>query len=422
MTIFVLTQLPSITDQVYLHGSLDTVIDGSRSTLSSAYGLFVYYHDGSVLSSLTVRAFPQCGVVLYSGAYHVLRGLHVYGNAVDGVQVLAPHALFVDNTVHSNTRIGFIAFTTALNATFYNNTVGLDLTGRIAMPNLLDGMQTQGAGSTIGGPLKIHRNTISGNGRLGALVSGRGISVINNFFGTDVTGEMAVGNRNGMYVTGAAVRIEKNTVSGNIENGIQLMNIGGIIVGNRIGTNVAGLSAVPNGLDGVYVEGDLSFTAGNVISGNGRFGFTAVPSSGVFTNNFVGVDVTGAVALPNRVHGMKIIGISWNVTQNLFSGNLGTGAVLECPNVRFLGNIVGLDSFGKIPIPNNIGVYIASDNMVIGGTTPLDTNSIAGNSFINVAIESANVSLIGNRVGLNFEGAGFRRIQHDCRLHHWGLY
>ncbi|MFN8539911.1 MAG: hypothetical protein U0232_20825 [Thermomicrobiales bacterium] len=85
------------------------------------------------------------------------------------------------------------------------------------------------------------------------------------------------------------------------------------ITGNRIGTNAAGTAAIPNALDGIYINDPSDVTIGgsapgegNLISGNGRHGiWHSVEGGGYATNdthilgNRIGTDITGNGAIGN---------------------------------------------------------------------------------------------------------------------------
>src|SRR5207237_2042649 len=116
---------------------------------------------------------------------------------------------------------------------------------------------------------------------------------------------------------------------------------GARVQGNVVGTDPAGMHAVPNHGDGVVLNdasntlvGGADPAARNVISGNDRNGvFVMGPgTANRIQGNYLGTDVTGLHALPNGFHGVGISGAS-GVTVggtatgegNLLSGNSGTG-------------------------------------------------------------------------------------------------
>src|SRR5262249_60398129 len=106
-----------------------------------------------------------------------------------------------------------------------------------------------------------------------------------------------------------------NLISGNGNNGINL-GPGNTVQGNLIGTDVTGLTAVPNG-NGIVVQSGNGLIGGtapgarNVVSGNTGDGIAVGGVNGNVTQvqgNFVGVDITGNAALGNKGSGISTSG------------------------------------------------------------------------------------------------------------------
>src|SRR5262249_17835437 len=142
-------------------------------------------------------------------------------------------------------------------------------------------------------------NLFDGTGYLGATSN----VVLGNFIGTDVTGAVALGNvLDGVKITsgatnntvGGSVASARNIISGNAEHGVYIFGggtNGNVVLGNYVGTNAAGTAALGNLQQGIVVWGGganntiggLTATpgtgAGNVVSGNGYSGIGAIFSS-----------------------------------------------------------------------------------------------------------------------------------------------
>ncbi len=121
------------------------------------------------------------------------------------------------------------------------------------------------------------------------------------------------------------------------------------IIGNYIGTDVTGTRAVSNTLVGVYVQGcsnvigGVTAGSGNVISGNGQEGVELVGTSGnvtgnVVQGNWIGLDATGTNSLGNGNAGVAISSAAANQiggaapgARNVISGNGNNGMVLPAP-------------------------------------------------------------------------------------------
>lgn len=293
-------------------------------------------------------------------------------------------------------------------------------------------------------------NFISGNSANGVLISGfftRSNQVASNFIGLDVNGKVALPNggdgvliqdlasRNtiGGFLTFNSVSVPAgNVISGNGANGIHYATHGNpldhVVQGNKIGTNADGTAAVPNQEDGVLVEagtddvliGGTSDGAGNLISGNIQNGvhitgmFGSFPTERVIVQgNKIGTNSAGTTAIPNH-HGVVIdsgavsnkIGGTDPSAGNLISGNvvgievLGSDAnttdTITTDN-RIQGNRIGTDVSGLAALENSIGVYIFdSPANTVGGTLLHAGNTIAFNRDVGVWVNGNNA--VGNAI------------------------
>ena len=111
------------------------------------------------------------------------------------------------------------------------NFIGTNAQGTAAISNLLDGVSIESSSNTIGGDPATagNRNIISGNGVNGISVfTNTGITVQNNFIGTDVTGNNCLGNgRDGVFVNNGSVghTIANNLIACNGRNGVNIPNV-----------------------------------------------------------------------------------------------------------------------------------------------------------------------------------------------------
>lgn len=253
------------------------------------------------------------------------------------------------------------------------------------------------------------------------------------YIGTDPSGRRSVGN--GLYgilitrnrtqanLIGGTTPADRNVISGNRSNGIELdfPTFGNFIVGNYIGTTADGTSPLPNGGAGVFISGARDNVvggrepgAGNLISGNSGSGVHIV---GVFGNqvqgNWIGVDATGRQALPNGGDGVSLIGGAHGnliggpapVARNVISGNAQNGVRLaDAFSNQVAGNVIGLDPTLARAVPNGgSGVLVtagARENL-IGGLEPSSGNIIAGNAGdgITLARGANNNRILGNAIG-----------------------
>jgi len=216
-------------------------------------------------------------------------------------------------------------------------------------------------------------------------------------------------------------------------SGVQVNSASGTIEGCFIGTDAAGIGALPN-YEGVDVEGSPGVQFGgllpaqrNVISANAgvQIGFGCYSAGGtghVIQGNFIGPDSTGAaVPLPHAAGTNNGIAFCYNVTnvtiggatdaaRNVISGNSFVGVNISssyCVNcvtgIVVRGNYIGTDVTGTLPLGNGYGV-----SMVTIGNDVLD-NVISGNLSDAVIVGSgdpADGALVqGNLIGTDASGA-----------------
>ena len=136
---------------------------------------------------------------------------------------------------------------------------------------------------------------------------------------------------------------------------------------------------------------------------------------------FIGTDATGTTAVPglppggpgvqinSPAHG-NIIGGRHPGARNVISGNLRAGIDCFAPSNRIMGNFIGVDVTGAVPLGNSReGVNVLHHSNLIGGDSPAMRNVIAGNardgsSFAQVRFYTEAAygnQLDGNYIGVN---------------------
>ncbi len=285
-----------------------------------------------------------------------------------GVQSIAPASDLPVITHPSLTIDGYTqpGATPNTNPTGALNTVLLvELSGRRLVVNAPD--------ATVRG---LVINGVAGAGAI-EITSGLGIMIEGDFIGTDAGGTMAVGNGDGILVSGAATTI--------------VLTVGGSTPDTR-----------------------------NLISGNGT-GFRVQTNSAVVsaavTGNLIGTDKTGSVAIPNTT-GIGAAGagndfititvgsaIADPVEQNVISGNGGAGVSLgpRTNNCTVQGNMIGTDASGAAALPNGLaGVQVGSGPALVGGSDPGTGNVIAFNGGAGVAVVGGvGIEVLGNALFSN---------------------
>ncbi len=213
-----------------------------------------------------------------------------------------------------------------------------------------------------------------------------------------------------------------NQISGN-DIAIDIESDGNAIIGNLIGTNASGDAALPN-LDGIIVDGNANLIGGsgtgegNLISGNSSEGLVLIGNNNVVLGNLIGTDLSGTTAIANSlgIHILgdeNIIGGSGPSEGNVISGNY-TGVMFPSPaeNNRILGNKIGTTSDGSSPIANNLGISIlfGAQHNAIGGLASGEGNLIAYNAGEGILIGhlSHENPILGNTIRANNVGIWVR--------------
>ena len=248
------------------------------------------------------------------------------------------------NIISGNSEIGVYIESSDSNIVM-GNYIGPDATGTgmLAIGDTLfqaNGIElnTVAKYNIIGGSTPEERNIISGNRVYGMIFYGQTSenSLIGNYIGTDVTGNVAMPNATGICVDASSNHnyIYNNVLSGNISYGIFLVTNGtdyNEVKGNKIGTNAAGTDTIPNDIGLLLgggaqhnIIGGTSALDRNIISGNRYNGIEAADNLTNYNEiigNYIGTDITGAYAVPNG----NGIGFSTFPKHNIVDGNLISG-------------------------------------------------------------------------------------------------
>ncbi len=141
----------------------------------------------------------------------------------------------------------------------------------------------------------------------------------------------------------------------------------------------------------------------------------------VVEGNYIGTDITGLTAVPNRfgvsLGGDVRIGGILPSQGNVIAANRQGGLVQfrQITRLRVQGNIIGPNNLqSAVPGIQDYGVQLLDHaDVVIGGSTPAEANIISGNAFnaINVSgspqptAGAPQTRVIGNIIGATFSGA-----------------
>ncbi|MGB3702881.1 MAG: hypothetical protein WA997_16590, partial [Anaerolineales bacterium] len=441
MTITLASELPYIAvDNLTIEASEAGVILDGSALVSNSSGLVIDGAQGATLRGLQIQGF-NWGVLLVRGATY---------NTVGGDRAVGAGPLGQANLISGNTHGVQIQDSGTAHNSIIGNVIGTDISGINAVPNyhgiviafgafqnVIGGVHSPG---TCDGPC----NLVSAN-QVGVRIQNvgtEGNQVLGNFIGTDLSGGTANGNESGIIIgLGASQNViggarnpgvcdgPCNLISGNVNFGVIFEDdgtTGNQVLGNFVGTNASGDTALPNN-HGVGIGEDASDTQvgktgageGNLISGNANIGvwIDSAGTTGIqVLGNIIGADISGMTAVPNY-HGILIstgstanqIGDAGTGAGNLISGNEYAGIWMEhlaTPGNTIAGNKIGTNLTGTGAVPNYYGIiHFAASNNLIGGTEPGAGNLISGNALEGVHIEHSSLnSLLGNTIGTDVTG------------------
>ena len=200
---------------------------------------------------------------------------------------------------------------------------------------------------------------------------------------------------------------------------------------SHVGTDAAGTAARPNGAAGVLALAPrTSLHLGNVISGNRGAGVvlrlpattSTRPADMNVYDSRIGTDRTGSRALPNGREGVLVDGSAggedayarvW-ISRNVLSGNASSGVRVDRvrgfgPRVYIAANKIGTDAAGGAAVANGSspdaefrdGVTVTGgSNVAIG-----QDNVISGNAGNGVAVLDSVVNLQMSTIGTDAAGA-----------------
>jgi hypothetical protein len=262
-------------------------------------------------------------------------------------------------------------------------------------PAVLAALDVQALGSTIRG--LVVNGAASQNGYYGIYVNAPACVIEGCFVGTDPTGTIARPNKYGIELNsyagdriGGTTPTARNIISGNGTVGIDVLGSdNALIQGNFIGVDASGASALPNG-NGVDVFATTAFIGGtsagvgNIISGNNLNGILLDfdSSHNVIQGNFIGTDVTGTQALGNGQHGISMVG------EHTFSG----GSNLIGGTQSGAGNVISANG--------HFGLYIHDED----GGDVVQGNSIGTNLTGSIALGNGHAGIVLDRGGNNAIG------------------
>lgn len=278
-----------------------------------------------------------------------------------------------------------------------------------------------------------------------------------NYLGTDPTGTSIPG---GTYGSAGVWNLDNGgpstnlTVQNNLISGVVFgvySRSTGTIQNNVFCTDVTTTTALGNCYTGPYMDAAFYYPATttsehNIVGGALDVGISQNSAENVVINdNYVGVDITGTVAVPNG-SGINLGFGASTVTNNLVTGNTGNGiwayetlyGQVDINNNRIgvdvnnnpMGNwsngielVLFGDSANPININNNViansggsaGIYTSESSIQSG--MRIFSNTIYDNLNTGVAISHHQVEIDSNTVTGNNNGLGITNAPNDLNVH-----
>ncbi len=393
-------------------------------------------------------------------------GVRIYGASNNRVGAPVEASNGWSNLISANNGPG-VHIPYGNNNTVQGNFIGTDTTGRNKLGNAGHGVFIESGENNLVGGIQgnipasndefnefgslYEGNLISGNEGDGVNISffAIGNKVQGNYVGTNVDGDAALPNgcnacpgTDGIRIYGASenhigarpgeenASARGNLISGNWSNGVTIADTSfkaatlNTVDSNFIGTDRRGTATIPNQGIGVHiVDGDsnkVGVAGGNIISGNGAQGVliehvTDDPDNNIVDGNYIGVDRTGTLALPNVFSGVAIVDGDFNDIGdqhgNLISGNGGAGVLIANANNSAIlntvdSNYVGTDRFGMSAIPNVAsGVVIQDADQNTIGRNLISGNQESGVLLVGLQDDAEDNFVDNNLIGTDQSGA-----------------
>jgi hypothetical protein len=322
-------------------------------------------------------------------------GTAALGNSANGVFANSPNntigglAPGSGNVISGNVFPGIYITVAASGTVVQGNYIGTDATGKVEL-GTTNGVNVEGASNTIiGDSFAGGRNVIAGNLSPAVYILGPGASgnlVVGNYLGTDSSGTVGMSHGNGVVIDNATDNTiggtapgTRNLISGNPFPGVAIINgaTGNRVIGNYIGTDASGMSAVPNS-KGILINnsphnfiGGLTEAERNVISGNTAFGVetrNAGAAGNRIIRNFIGTDQSGSGDLGNGADGIVLNSPQDTVFFNTIAFNKGCG-VFDSSGT---GNLILANSMFS---NTGLGIDLAPRGLTINDSLDLDAGA-----------------------------------------------
>lgn len=385
-----------------------------------------YFIDDNIItgngeSGIVIEGISGSKYESYISANRI--GINKTGNSLGnnnyGIEILADSAEITFNSISGNNS-GILVGGTFSN--IENNIIGKERASDINSGNANYGILFASDFNNVS------NNTISGNGSSGIYLISNDNYVSKNIIGLNIDGDSVISNSgHGIEIEANSVgnEIIENTVSGNAKEGIYLKgnNETTIIRKNLIGTDISGTAGLANQSNGILIVNGSRIEIGgddpddgNVISSNNLHGIYAFLSSLrpdtldqlILSNNYIGVNKNGDQALGNGLSGISFENYESLISENIISGNNGSGLVVSGRKNKIEVNYIGTDVSGINTLENGAhGIELRADSNFVGDAIDEESgNLISGNRFSGILVFSFSEynTFAYNFIGLDING------------------
>ncbi len=478
-TISPASALPAITHSVTLDGSSQGGANYAGPPLIEIRGNggvqdgLTIATTATTIRGLAINHFSNSGIFINGGSANRVQacylGIDPDGSTADTANQM-PEGVLIINSLNNDigdtqasngnlisNNISGIGISGGSSNRIFNNKIGTDKTGNLAVANQV-GVNIVGSNNnTIGQQIDVDGNLISGNSLVGIVLNNasQANKINGNYIGTKAGGMEALGNgEHGIYVgSGATLNTFGNTTAGantrniisgqnnsDVSTGILLDATAGannFVILNYIGVNKDASDKLPN-RNGVVIFADKQWVGNgasaypNIISGNQDYGVRITDPPGSpnpvvdgnhVEGNKIGTNPEGAMNIGNGISGVLLQGQVTNtiIKNNTVSGN-GIGIYLAAADStvgpsanQIISNKVGLTEGSQtFQVPNGVGILLkgASNNLIKQNTVSGNLFGVILGVFIgdggppppNADLTTSGNKLIDNRIGTNTAG------------------
>ncbi|MFN2623690.1 MAG: CSLREA domain-containing protein [Chthoniobacterales bacterium] len=457
-TIAVFSALPTVTDPVFIDGytqpgsSTNTLAAGDNAVIlielngapaeGGINGLTITAGNSTVRGLVINRFINGTGIVLQTGGGNIISGNFIgtdpagavaqaNGSGIDiidsATNLIGGTTPAARNLLSANiTQQISINGSSATGNQVQGNYVGPNAAGNASLALAVAAKRSAGivlvaSNNTIGGTAAGAGNLISGNGDNGIYINGffaDRITIQGNLIGTDASGTSAnsngVNTDNGVAavwiggtisnlgadtnnIVGGTTADSRNVISGNkgagIEEAVLVDGSGNTVQGNFIGVDITGTVALGNSGPGILTQ------AGS----NNAIGGTAAGAGNIIAFNNAGIEIRqagGPAAISNSV-----------LSNSIFSNSAGLGSSglgIDLHNGFVTDNVTANDACDVDSGPNNFQNFPVLTSALSGGgsiTIQGSLNSTASTTFRIEFFSSAACDPLGNGEGETFIGS-----------------